>query len=73
MQTQRTAAEELAALRAEIVPKLARIEAVIDALMVRRVSRTEQAASAGVSRGTLWRRERKLRDQVRANGRLPSP
>lgn len=63
-------AEELAALRAEICPKLNRIEAVMNELLVKRPSRAEQAKKLGISTVTLWRREKRLALKMRVNGQL---
>lgn len=63
-----TLADEVAALRAEIVPKLARIEAVINELMVKRPSRAEQAKKLGVHPSTLWRREKRVALRQRVSG-----
>lgn len=63
-------AEELAALRAEIAPKLARIEQTMNELMVARRSRAKQSRQLGVSRTTLWRRERVARERLEVNGQI---
>jgi len=55
-----TTAEELAALRAEIAPKLERIEQVMNLLLVKRPTLKEQAKQAGVSPSTLCRRRQRL-------------
>ena len=65
-----TRAEEVAALRAERAPKLARIEAVMNELLVKRPSRAEQAKKLGVHINTLRNREKRLELKMRVNGQL---
>lgn len=67
---EQTTVQAINALRAELGPKLARIEAVIDLLLVKRLSRKEQAKKAGVSTVTLWRREQRMKLHQMANGPL---
>lgn len=44
---------------------------VMTPLAINRGSRQEQAKKAGVSRQTIWARERKVRAQIRADGMIP--
>lgn len=67
-------------LRATTPDDLRRIEAKLDrvldlcsavaALAVRKDSRKQQARKAGVSRSTLWRRERAMRARLRVEGQI---
>lgn len=67
MRDHKTAAA-IDALRAELSPKLERMENLLNKLLVERPSRRRQAEMAGVSRVTLWRRERKIELQRMVNG-----
>jgi len=58
-------AAELASLRATVE----RIEKVITPFLVKRPTRKQQAKKLGVSPVTLWRREKKARLELLANGR----
>lgn len=64
----RILADEVAALRSEIVPKLARMEEIFTELLVMRPSRAQQAKKAGVHPATLRRREKRLALKLTANG-----
>jgi DNA invertase Pin-like site-specific DNA recombinase len=67
----RILADEVAALRSELAPKLARTEAKLDqvlALYVGRGTRAEQAKALGVHPSTLRRRENRQRAKILANG-----
>lgn len=63
-----TTAEAIDALRCEFSAKLDRIERFIIATTTNKPSRTEQAKQQGVHRNTVYRRERRMRERMAANG-----
>ncbi len=63
-----TTAEAIDALRREFSAKLDRIERFIYDTTVRKPSREEQAKAQGVHRNTVYRRERRMRERLEANG-----
>jgi hypothetical protein len=65
-----TTAEAIDAMRAEFSAKLERIEQFIVATTLRKPSRAEQAKAQGVTTNTVYRRERRLRERLEANGRI---
>lgn len=54
----------------EIRKTLANLEGIVVRTILRKDSRTKQAKQAGVSRTTLWRRERRERLRQMAAGKL---